>query len=239
MNASPNGKPHILVTRRHMPAVEERLARDYDIVGNPDDRPMTTGEVLAGSEGMDAVFVCTTEPLDAAAMAALPDSVKAVLTLSVGTDHLDLEAAKTRGLAGIRVGYAAGPAEIIGWLRAVGTPYPVSTPSLALAHAALDVDDDAWQPALIRIRLERSRLIKRLCAGGARPLPSQANFVLASFADAGAVADGLARRGIAVRRFPDDPALAPCLRITCPGDAARFTRLDDALRRVLGPGDDR
>jgi glyoxylate reductase len=48
---------------------------------------------------MDAVFVCTSEPLKAAAMAALPDSVRAVLTLSVGTDHLDLAAAKARGIA--------------------------------------------------------------------------------------------------------------------------------------------
>lgn len=99
MNASSIDKPRILVTRRHMQAVEERLARDYDAVRNPDDRQMSVDEVIAAADGMDAVFVCTTEKLDAAAMAALPGSVKAVLTLSVGTDHLDLDAAKARGVA--------------------------------------------------------------------------------------------------------------------------------------------
>jgi lactate dehydrogenase-like 2-hydroxyacid dehydrogenase len=92
-------RPRILVTRRHMPAVEERLARDYDAVRSADDRRMGVVEVLAAADGMDALFVCTTEPLDAAAMAALPASVRAVLTLSVGTDHLDLAAAKARGVA--------------------------------------------------------------------------------------------------------------------------------------------
>ena len=92
-------KPRLLVTRRHMPAVEARLARDYDALCNPEDRQMTVDEVIAAAAGMDAVFVCSSEPLNAAAMAALPDSVGAVLTLSVGTDHLDLAAAKARGIA--------------------------------------------------------------------------------------------------------------------------------------------
>jgi lactate dehydrogenase-like 2-hydroxyacid dehydrogenase len=99
MNATTGRPARILVTRRQMPDVEARLARDYDSVRNADDRPVSVAEVIAGADGMDAVFVCSTEPLNAAAMAALPDSVRAVLTLSVGTDHLDLAAAKARGIA--------------------------------------------------------------------------------------------------------------------------------------------
>jgi lactate dehydrogenase-like 2-hydroxyacid dehydrogenase len=99
MTAPRADRPRLLVTRRHMPAVEERLARDYDAVRNPDDRQMTVDEVIGKAAGMDAVFVCSSEPLDAAAMAALPDCVRAVMTLSVGTDHIDLAAAKARGIA--------------------------------------------------------------------------------------------------------------------------------------------
>ncbi|MDL1905301.1 histidinol-phosphate aminotransferase family protein [Synechococcales cyanobacterium CNB] len=47
---------------------------------------------------------------------------------------------KAWGLAGLRVGYAIGPAEAIGWLRTVGHPFPTSGVSLALAAAALEAD---------------------------------------------------------------------------------------------------
>lgn len=92
-------KARVLVTRRHMPEVEARLARDYDAVCNPDDRQMSVDEVLAAAAGMDAVFLCSSEPMNAAAIAKMPDSVRALMTLSVGTDHLDLDAAKARGIA--------------------------------------------------------------------------------------------------------------------------------------------
>ena len=44
---------------------------------------------------------------------------------------------KAYGAAGLRVGYALGPTSVIAHLRAAGNPYPVSTPSLAYALAAL------------------------------------------------------------------------------------------------------
>ena len=37
---------------------------------------------------------------------------------------------KARGLAGLRVGYALGPARWLNVLRSVGLPYPVSAPAL-------------------------------------------------------------------------------------------------------------
>lgn len=39
------------------------------------------------------------DPLDAAAIAALPESIRIIVTYSVGTDHIDLAAARARGLA--------------------------------------------------------------------------------------------------------------------------------------------
>ncbi len=92
-------KPRILVTRRLLRANEERLAADYDATLNADDHVMSTDEVIAAAEGMDALLICVTELLDADAMARLPDSVKAILTLSVGLDHVDVEAARERGIA--------------------------------------------------------------------------------------------------------------------------------------------
>ncbi|NKB47895.1 MAG: D-glycerate dehydrogenase [Alphaproteobacteria bacterium] len=92
-------KPRILVTRRHLAEIEARLNNDYEIVLNEDDHTMSPDEIIAAADGVDALFVCVTEPLNGDTISALPDSVLAILTLSVGTDHIDLKAAEKRGLA--------------------------------------------------------------------------------------------------------------------------------------------
>ena len=92
-------RPRILVTRRHLAEIEARLQADYDIVLNDDDHIMAADEIIAAAAGVDALFICVTEPLDEATIDVLPDSVQAILTLSVGTDHVDIDAARARGLA--------------------------------------------------------------------------------------------------------------------------------------------
>lgn len=158
---------------------------------------------------------------------SLPNAV-AVRTLS-----------KAWGLAGLRVGYAIGSAEVIGWLRAVGHPYAVSGPSLAIAAAWLDAGRTRVEASVHRIKAERRELTAHLRDLGAEPIESQANFVLARFpdprSDASLVADLLASQGIAVRRFAPDSPLASHLRITLPGDAAQFNRLCAALTSALRP----
>lgn len=141
---------------------------------------------------------------------------------------------KAMGLAGARVGYAIAPREIAHWLRTAGAPYPVSAVSLALAGAALD--DQHTQVAFVdRIREERAELIKRLQRLGARPIDSQANFVMASFDNAAFVHRGLAALGILVRSFVSAEERSGSLRITLPGDANEFARLCAALKTVLAP----
>ncbi|HUT78094.1 MAG TPA: aminotransferase class I/II-fold pyridoxal phosphate-dependent enzyme, partial [Polyangia bacterium] len=142
---------------------------------------------------------------------------------------------KAWGLAGARVGYAAGPAEIVGWLRAVGHPYAVSAPSLAAARARLETGDDAVRAWAGRVREERGALGRLLAGLGAAVTPSQANFVLARFADAAWVRDALAGLGIAVRAFPGVADLEGALRITLPGEERVFARLCHALEAALAP----
>jgi len=141
---------------------------------------------------------------------------------------------KAWGLAGLRVGYLAGRAAAAHGLRAVGSPYGVSSPSLALAEAWIARGDDHVKGFIERIREERAALVDLLASLGATPFPSQANFVLARFADAAETQEALASLGIAVRAFPGRPALEGCLRITCPGGREDFDRLTGALRSVLG-----
>lgn len=142
---------------------------------------------------------------------------------------------KAWGMAGLRVGYALGPARVLAWMRAAGLPYAVARPSLALAGAWMDRGGEAMAAFVARVRNERDRLAALACTLGARTQPSQANFVLVRHSRIGWLRDGLAGLGIAVRTFPDHPDLADAARVTCPGDDAAFARLAHGLRSVLSP----
>jgi len=162
------------------------------------------------------------EDLTAAAL-SLPNAV-AVRSMS-----------KAWGIAGARVGWAAGPPRLIEWLRAVGHPYAVSAPSLALAEARLEAGADGVAPFIARVRQERQELTAVLRRLGADCPPSQANFLLGRFRDAPWVRDGLAGLGIGVRIFPGKPDLDGCLRITLPGGELPFERLRRGIETLLAP----
>ena len=91
-------RPVILVTRKLPDAVEERLKRDYEPRLNPDDRLYTKDEIIERAEGADAILPCHTEAMTADVIGRLPDSIRAIANFSVGYDHVDLEAAKARGI---------------------------------------------------------------------------------------------------------------------------------------------
>src|SRR5512138_233921 len=88
----------VLFTRRLPEAVERRAARDYRLIGNPEDRPLSAEELLARSKDADAVVCCVVDKMTAAVFSGLPDRVRIVASFGVGTDHLDLAAAKARGV---------------------------------------------------------------------------------------------------------------------------------------------
>jgi lactate dehydrogenase-like 2-hydroxyacid dehydrogenase len=95
-------KPVLLVTRKLPPAIEARAARDYDARLNSEDAPwFRDGAEIArrATEAGAAGILCAAgDPMNAATFAALPPTVKIVATFSVGTDHIDLAAAKARGI---------------------------------------------------------------------------------------------------------------------------------------------
>ena len=91
-------KAVVLVTRKLPEAVEARLARDYDAKFNVEDRLYSGDEIVALAAGADAIIPCHTEKLSAEVITQLPDSVRAICSFSVGYDHIDLAAAKLRGI---------------------------------------------------------------------------------------------------------------------------------------------
>jgi histidinol-phosphate aminotransferase len=140
---------------------------------------------------------------------------------------------KAWGLAGLRVGYALGPADVIGWMRAAGSPYPVSGPSLAVATLALSERETAVTIHVTAVRAMRARLTTLLQSFDLAPSPSEANFVCIATPSAAWLRDVLAGFGIAVRLLPGTDV--DRVRITCPGDEVAFARVEMALRAALQP----
>ena len=137
---------------------------------------------------------------------------------------------KAWGLAGLRVGFLIAPdAEFATAIRNASGPYPVSAVSLETARTALDQFKPLMTENVSRIKTIRGLMVDLLTTCGGRPLPSGGNYLLVEFSDADAVWDGLAAKGIGVRKFAGKPVLANFLRITCPATVGDYLRLAKAL----------
>lgn len=136
---------------------------------------------------------------------------------------------KIYGLAGLRVGFAIGPAKLVDYLNRVRAPFNVSGLGQAAAIAALS-DEEHVQRSRKHNLEERARVTQELSRLGFDVAPSQANFVLADLGrPAKPIYDALLRNGVIVRPFPSLPT---SLRITI-GTRAENDRLFEALARVL------
>jgi lactate dehydrogenase-like 2-hydroxyacid dehydrogenase len=95
--AASRTKPTLLIARRLPAAVEARAIADYDAVFAPEEATPPLA-ALAAAHGAAGLLVAPGIPLDAATIGALPTSIRIIATFSVGTDHIDTEAAAARGL---------------------------------------------------------------------------------------------------------------------------------------------
>jgi glyoxylate reductase len=91
-------RPRILATRKMMEAVETRLKALFDAHLNHDDHPMPHSELLERAQGCDGLLVTSMDKINAELLGRVPDSVKIIATFSVGYDHIDVNAAKARGI---------------------------------------------------------------------------------------------------------------------------------------------
>jgi histidinol-phosphate aminotransferase len=142
---------------------------------------------------------------------------------------------KSRGLAGLRVGYAISDAALIEALTRVKdsfNSYPLGR--LAQAGAIASIGDEAYfRKALATVLAGRDRLTAGLGRLGFEVLPSSANFVFARHPDHGgkALAAALRERAVIVRHF-DAPRTADYLRITVGADS-QVERLLSALSEMI------
>ena len=88
----------LLVTRQFPADVLSRCERDYTCTFNPEDTDWIGDELVARAADHEAIFFSSGNKFTADVITALPDSIKALATFSVGHEHIDLTAAKARGL---------------------------------------------------------------------------------------------------------------------------------------------
>ncbi len=91
-------KPRLLVTRRLPPNVTARVQRDYDAILNEADDKLDADAIIARIADAEAMLVAAGDRIDAGLIGRLPPRVKAIATFSVGHEHIDVAAAKARGI---------------------------------------------------------------------------------------------------------------------------------------------
>jgi histidinol-phosphate aminotransferase len=143
---------------------------------------------------------------------------------------------KSRALAGLRVGYAVGDADLIEALTRVKdsfNSYPLGRPAQAGAIASLE-DEAYFQQSRARVIEGRERLNRGLVRLGFEVLPSSANFVFARHPahKGAALAAALRQQAVIVRHF-SAPRISDYLRISV-GTDSQIDRLLSALSDILG-----
>jgi histidinol-phosphate aminotransferase len=142
---------------------------------------------------------------------------------------------KSRGLAGLRLGYALGQENLIEALQRVKNSfnsYPIDSLTSAVALASI-ADEDYFQQCRSQVIASRERLSTELQHLGFEVFPSSSNFVFVRHAGTAAEALYLELKsaGILVRYFKN-ARINNCLRITV-GTDAECDALVSALKKIL------
>ena len=137
------------------------------------------------------------------------------------------------GLAGVRLGYLAGPRALVHEIDKLRPPYNVSVLNAECALFALE-HTGVFARQAAQIRQERQRLLDALSAmPGVQAFPSDANMVLVRVPDANRCFDGMKAQGVLVKNVSKmHPLLGNCLRLTV-GTPDENARMMAALQTSL------
>ena len=142
---------------------------------------------------------------------------------------------KSRCLAGGRLGYGFGSAELVADLEKIKystNPYNVNRLTLLLGEKTVEAED-YYREKCAEIIETRAWTTQKLEELGFTVLPSRTNFVFAKThkMDGGALYEKLKEKGILVRHF-SNPKISQFNRITI-GTKAQMETLIDTLKEVL------
>jgi len=158
-----------------------------------------------------------------------PDAVHGLPLLTTYPNLVVLRTfSKAYGLAGLRVGYAVGPAYILDAARSTAIPLSVTEPAQRAALAALDNEPELLDR--VAELIERRELIaQRLGEQGWTIPTAQGNFVwLPTGEHTAAAAETLEAGGIVARVFPPDG-----IRVSV-GESESVEKLLQATAEVVG-----
>jgi histidinol-phosphate aminotransferase len=143
---------------------------------------------------------------------------------------------KTWGLAGLRVGYALGPTDLVARLAAQQPHWPVSTPALAALQACTTPAARAEAAdAAIELGAQRAALLAALPDGVTVVGEPRSSFVLLQVPEGARVRAALRERGWAVRRGDTFPGLSPDHLRVAVRDEATSRAFAAALAEILSP----
>src|SRR3954452_23431325 len=143
---------------------------------------------------------------------------------------------KTWGLAGLRVGYALGPAELIARMAAQQPHWPVSTPALAALRACTTPAARAEAAAAaLELGARRAALLAALPDGVTVVGEPRSSFVLLRLPDGARVRARLRKAGFAVRRGDTFPGLSPDHLRVAVRDEDTSRAFAAALAAILSP----
>ena len=91
-------RPAILVARYVLPELLDRLSQHFEVESNQADQLLSPSELIARLQGKRGAFITANEKIDAALLDACPD-LRAVCTMAVGYNNIDLAACTARGIA--------------------------------------------------------------------------------------------------------------------------------------------
>lgn len=153
------------------------------------------------------------------------EPTRSLIALADRPGHIVLKSfGKFWGLAGLRLGFAIGPQDLIDRLSQMLGPWPVSGPALHVATTALT--DSGWADATRdRLTNDAARLDALMTSAGATVAGGTTLFRLYRVADAAAWQDRLARHHIWSRIFPYSDIF---IRLGLPGPED-WSRLEAAL----------
>ena len=91
-------KPVVFLTRRLPESTETRMRELFDARLREEDTPLAHAELCAAAETANVLVPTVTDRIDAEVIAAAGDQLKLIASFGTGVDHIDLAAAKARGI---------------------------------------------------------------------------------------------------------------------------------------------
>ena len=85
-------------TRRFTASYEQAMDTRYQVTRNTADAVLDKASLIKAAKGAQILFCSLTEKIDAELIAALCPELKVIANLSVGVEHIDLEAARANGV---------------------------------------------------------------------------------------------------------------------------------------------